>query len=113
MKVSVLISVALACVSPFLERGAAADVPAVNMAGGTRARPNVVLFLVDDMGWMDTTVNGSKYYATPNMERLAQRGMRFTDAYAHPLCSPTRAKFRTPPVLKVVSSSMSAAATAR
>ena len=95
MKVSVLISVALACVSPLLERGAAADVPAVNMAGGTRARPNVVLFLVDDMGWMDTTVNGSKYYATPNMERLAQRGMRFTDAYAHPLCSPTRASILT------------------
>ncbi len=59
------------------------------------AKPNVVLFLVDDMGWMDTAVNGSTYYATPNMERLAQRGMRFTDAYAHPLCSPTRASLLT------------------
>ena len=58
-------------------------------------KPNVVLFLVDDMGWMDTTVNGSKYYATPNMERLAQRAMRFTDAYAQPLCSPTRASILT------------------
>ncbi|MFA6544314.1 MAG: sulfatase [Limisphaerales bacterium] len=59
------------------------------------AQPNVILFLVDDMGWMDTAVNGSKYYSTPNMERLAQRAMRFTDAYAQPLCSPTRASILT------------------
>ena len=61
--------------------------------GRTNTRPNIILFLVDDMGWMDTTVNGSKYYETPNMERLAKRGMVFTDAHtASPLCSPTRAR---------------------
>ncbi len=54
-------------------------------------RPNVILFLVDDMGWMDSSPYGSQYYQTPNMERLAQRAMLFTDAYACPLCSPTRA----------------------
>ena len=54
-------------------------------------RPNVILFLVDDMGWMDSSAYGSKYYRTPQMERLARQGMRFTDAYALPLCSPTRA----------------------
>lgn len=54
-------------------------------------RPNVVLFLVDDMGWMDSSVYGSEYYETPNMERLAKQAMRFTDAYAVPLCSPSRA----------------------
>ena len=54
-------------------------------------KPNIVLFLVDDMGWMDSTPYGSKYYETPNMERLSRQSMRFTDAYAHPLCSPTRA----------------------
>jgi len=54
-------------------------------------RPNIVLFLVDDMGWMDSTPYGSQYYETPNMQRLAQQSMRFTDAYALPLCSPTRA----------------------
>ena len=54
-------------------------------------RPNVVLFLVDDMGWIDSTPYGSKYYETPNMERLSRQSMRFTDAYALPLCSPTRA----------------------
>ena len=54
-------------------------------------KPNIVLFLVDDMGWMDSTPYGSKYYETPNMDRLSKQSMRFTDAYAHPLCSPTRA----------------------
>jgi len=55
------------------------------------AKPNVVLFLVDDMGWMDCGVYGSKYYETPNIDRFAKRSMRFTNAYAQPLCSPTRA----------------------
>ena len=54
-------------------------------------RPNVVLFLVDDMGWMDSTPYGSQYYDTPNMQRFERQSMRFTDAYAVPLCSPTRA----------------------
>lgn len=55
------------------------------------ARPNIVLFLVDDMGWMDSSPYGSQYYETPHMQRLAEQAMRFTDAYAVPLCSPTRA----------------------
>lgn len=54
-------------------------------------KPNVVLFLVDDMGWMDCGAYGSKYYETPNIDRFAQRALRFTRAYAQPLCSPTRA----------------------
>ncbi len=54
-------------------------------------RPNVIVFLVDDMGWMDCGAYGSKYYQTPHIDRFAQRAMRFTDAYAQPLCSPTRA----------------------
>ena len=59
------------------------------------ARPNVILFLVDDMGWVDCGAYGSKYYETPNMDRFATRAMRFTDAYAQPLCSPTRASLLT------------------
>ena len=58
-------------------------------------KPNIVLFLVDDMGWMDSGVYGSKYYETPNMDKLAKQSMLFTDAYAHPLCSPTRASILT------------------
>ncbi len=59
------------------------------------SRPNIVLFLVDDMGWIDSTPYGSQYYETPNMQRLAGQSMRFTDAYALPLCSPTRASILT------------------
>jgi len=63
----------------------------VTSATAAVRRPNVILFLVDDMGWMDSSPYGSKYFQTPNMERLAKQSMRFTDAYALPLCSPTRA----------------------
>ena len=62
----------------------------------TARRPNIIFFLADDLGWMDSTVYGSRYYETPNIERLAKRGMLFTDAYAaNPLCSPTRASIMT------------------
>lgn len=58
---------------------------------------NVVLILADDLGWADTTLNGqTKFYQTPNLERLAKRGMTFDRAYsASPLCSPTRAAILT------------------
>lgn len=46
------------------------------------ARPNVVLILADDIGYGDLSINGSKTIATPNVERLAARGVRFTDAHA-------------------------------
>lgn len=57
--------------------------------------PNVILFLVDDMGWTDGGVFGSDYYETPNIDAFAKQSMRFTDAYAHPLCSPSRASILT------------------
>jgi arylsulfatase A-like enzyme len=59
-------------------------------------RPNVVFFLVDDMGWRDAGCYGSTFYETPHIDRLAREGMRFTDAYAAcPVCSPTRASIMT------------------
>jgi arylsulfatase A-like enzyme len=60
-------------------------------------QPNVVIILADDLGWSDTTLYGTtKYYQTPNVERLAKRGMTFTRAYsASPLCSPTRSALLT------------------
>lgn len=65
-------------------------------AENTKRPPNIILFLVDDMGWMDSGAYGSRYYETPNIDGLAKRGMRFTDAYsANPLCSPTRASILT------------------
>ena len=58
---------------------------------------NVVFILADDLGWSDVTLYGTtKYYETPNIERLAARGLTFTHAYsASPLCSPTRASILT------------------
>jgi arylsulfatase A-like enzyme len=65
-------------------------------SAGRRSKPNFVFFLVDDMGWMDAGCYGSKYYETPNIDKLAGQGMLFTDAYAaNPLCSPTRASILT------------------
>lgn len=59
-------------------------------------RPNIVFILVDDMGWKDLGCYGSDFYETPNIDRLAAEGMRFTDAYAAaPVCSPTRASILT------------------
>ncbi|MBD5781627.1 sulfatase [Pelagicoccus sp. NFK12] len=57
---------------------------------------NLVFILADDLGWMDTEPYGSTFYQTPNINRIAAKGMKFTDAYsASPLCSPTRASILT------------------
>lgn len=58
--------------------------------------PNVVLFLVDDLGWRDLGCYGSSFYETPNIDAFAREGVRFTQAYAacH-VCSPTRAAIMT------------------
>ena len=57
---------------------------------------NFVFILIDDLGWMDTGCYGSTFYETPNIDRLASEGVRFTDAYAAcPVCSPTRASILT------------------
>ena len=58
--------------------------------------PNIVFFLVDDLGWTDLKCFGSSFYDTPNCDRLAASGMKFTNAYAAcPVCSPTRASIMT------------------
>ncbi len=63
--------------------------PAEASAGGKK--PNFVFFLIDDLGWTDVGCFGSSFYETPNIDRLAAQGMKFTDAYAAcPVCSPTR-----------------------
>ncbi|MCK5372306.1 MAG: sulfatase-like hydrolase/transferase, partial [Cyclobacteriaceae bacterium] len=67
-----------------------------------KTQANIILFLVDDMGWQDTSVPFwnemtpfNELYVTPNMERLAADGMKFTQAYATPVCSPTRVSLMT------------------
>jgi len=58
--------------------------------------PNVIVFLVDDMSWTDPACYGNEFHETPNIDRLAKQGMKFTDAYAAcPVCSPTRASIMT------------------
>jgi arylsulfatase A-like enzyme len=62
------------------------------LAESATNKPNIIIFLVDDMGWKDAGCYGSSFYKTPQIDRLAAQGMRFTDAYAAgPVCSPTRA----------------------
>ncbi len=59
-------------------------------------KPNIVFILIDDLGWTDLGCFGSTFYKTPNIDRLASRGMKFTAAYAAcPVCSPTRASILT------------------
>ena len=71
-------------------------------------KPNIILFLVDDMGLMDTSVpmlvdkegkpqkhHLNEFYRTPNMERLAKQGIRFSQFYAQSVCSPTRVSLMT------------------
>jgi len=60
-------------------------------------KPNIIMFLVDDLGWQDTSVPfwtdttaNNRKFKTPNMEDLANQGMKFTQAYANAICSPTR-----------------------
>lgn len=71
-------------------------------ASALDSKPNILFFLIDDMGWQDTsepfykekTALNQRYY-TPNMEELADEGMKFTQAYACALCSPTRVSLMT------------------
>jgi arylsulfatase A-like enzyme len=76
-----------------------ASITGVQAASKTKTEKpmNVVFILADDLGWSDVTINGkTRYYETPNLERLAARGLTFNRAYAaSPLCSPTRASILT------------------
>jgi arylsulfatase A-like enzyme len=66
------------------------------LPGRAAERMNVIVILVDDLGWTDLSCYGSTFYETPNLDRLAKEGMRFTDGYsACTVCSPTRASLLT------------------
>ncbi|MFP6573797.1 MAG: sulfatase [Pirellulaceae bacterium] len=68
-------------------------VPSLSVA---EARMNVVFILVDDWGYADAGIQGSDFFETPNIDRFARQGLRFTQAYAAaPICSPTRAAIMT------------------
>ena len=59
-------------------------------------RPNVIFLMVDDLGWTDFGCYGSDYYETPNIDKLAASGMKFTNGYAAcRVCSPTSVALKT------------------
>jgi arylsulfatase A-like enzyme len=65
--------------------------PSTVFAAGAQERPNIVFILADDLGWADLSVYGQTDFATPNLDRLAAQGLRFTQAYANSaVCSATR-----------------------
>jgi arylsulfatase A len=68
----------------------------VSPAYAEKRPPNIIVVLVDDLGWMDLSCQGSDFYKTPNIDRLASEGIRFTNGYAAcAVCSPTRAAVQT------------------
>ncbi len=78
-------------IAPFL-----AFLAAIPAAGQITQKPNIILFLSDDHGWRDSGCYGNNDVRTPNIDRLAKEGMRFTHAYAaSPLCSPSRCVIET------------------
>ena len=87
-RIAIVFTVLIFCFDP----GAYAQ----EQVGQGESKLNFVFFLVDDLGWMDIGANGSSFYETPNIDRLASEGVRFTQAYAaSPICSPTRAAILT------------------
>ncbi len=84
------------CLSAAVLIATAAIVSTSATVAAADAKLNFVFILMDDLGWTDMSCYGSKFYQTPNIDRLAAQGMRFTDAYAAcPVCSPTRASIMT------------------
>src|SRR5215216_6433874 len=68
----------------------------VNSFGATPSKLNVILILADDFGWTDLACYGSKLYQSPNIDRLARDGVKFTQNYsACTVCSPSRAALLT------------------
>jgi arylsulfatase A len=68
---------------------------AAEARAATAVPPNVVIILADDLGWSDLVCYGNRFHETPRIDRLAREGMRFTQFYAGPVCSPTRANLQT------------------
>src|SRR5688572_16263031 len=69
--------------------------PPRGMAQEKIRRPNVILILADDFGYECVGANGGKSYTTPNLDKLAAGGVRFTRCYVQPLCTPTRVQLMT------------------
>ena len=62
---------------------------------GAGDKPNIILIMADDLGYECIGANGCEDYKTPNLDKMAQNGMRFTNCFANPLCTPSRVKLMT------------------
>lgn len=60
------------------------------LGAGTSENPNIIFILADDFGYEIPTIDGGQSYSTPNIDRLARQGLRFTRGHSSPLCSPSR-----------------------
>jgi arylsulfatase A-like enzyme len=73
-----------------------APLAALHAADASKQKPNVIVILADDLGWADLSCYGSTFHESPNLDKLASQGMRFTQAYSSsPYCSPSRAAIMT------------------
>src|SRR5262245_61406697 len=68
---------------------------ASNTKGALPPKPNILFVLMDDLGYTSLSCFGNKIVPTPHLDRLASEGVRFTDAYVTPQCTPTRATLLT------------------
>ena len=64
-------------------------------AAAKEKRPNVIMIMADDMGYETVAANGCDDYKTPNIDAMAKSGMRFTNAFANPICTPSRVRLMT------------------
>ena len=95
--VSQRLSIIVVLVALVFSRQPDARLMAASSAKSLKGRPNIIFFLVDDMGWQETSVPFhhevtalNRRYRTPAMERMAREGIKFTNAYASAVCSPSR-----------------------
>lgn len=72
-----------------------AILPLVMLSSARAAKPNIIMIMADDMGYETVGANGSDDYKTPHIDAMAKRGMRFTNAFANPICTPSRVKLMT------------------
>ncbi len=85
----------LRSVGSFLLSGTLSQTGCTQRFFGQADKPNVILIMADDLGYECLSCNGGRSYQTPNLDKLAQTGMRFTDCYVNPLCTPTRVALMT------------------
>jgi arylsulfatase A-like enzyme len=94
MKIKVLATYAAVVTLVFSVGSASAQANNTTTAKGA-GKPNIVHIVADDLGWKDVGFNGATDIKTPNLDKLAAEGVKFTQFYVQPMCTPTRAALMT------------------